>query len=134
MPLMGVYGYVLGFLGVFLVAFWAFDERDQSESVGETIERVGERAQTATGGVLGAAGSLATVLVAIFLTIGNELIMSTMSIAELVGTDPVLAGGVATGLLGVTVNAGFIQLKAWQLLAVVAVFLISGTVWRERAT
>ena len=130
----GVLGYVIGFLGVFLVAYWTFDERDQTEAWADTIERVGERSKTATGGVLGAATSLASVLTAIFLTIGAELTSSTMRITELIATDPVLSGGVATGLAGVSANAGWIPLKTWQLIALVAAFLIVGTVWRERTT
>ena len=93
--LLGNWKYVVGFLGVFLIAYWAFDERDQTETVGETIERVAERSQSATGGVVGAAGSIAVVVIATVSTIGSELVMSGMRIANLVGTDPVLSGGVA---------------------------------------
>jgi len=126
--------YAIGFIGVFLVAYWTFDERDQSENLAEMVERVGERAQSTTGGLLGAAGSLGVVAVSIVITIGNELTTSGMRIVELVSTDPVLAGGVATGLTGVAVDAGFLTLKTWQLLALVAAFLIVGTIWRERQT
>lgn len=132
--MLGIAGYVVGFLGIFLIAYWVFDERDQSENMAETIENVGERAQTVTGGVFGAAGSLGVVAVSIVITVGNELTMSSMRIVELVSTDPVLSGGVATGLTGVAANAGLLGLSTMQLLGLVAAFLIIGTVWRERQT
>jgi hypothetical protein len=124
--------YVVGFLGVFWIAFWAFDERDQSESIGDLIERVGERSRSATGGLFGAAGSLGVVAIALISTIGTELVMSGSRIAELIATDPVLAGGVGTALLGTSAHAGLIPIKTWQLVALVGAFLIFGVIWRER--
>lgn len=124
--------YIVGFLGVFLVAYWTFDERDQSGSIGETIERVGERARSTTGGVFGAAGSLAVVAVSIIVTIGSELVTSSMRIVEIVGMDPVLSGGVLTGLLGTLGLSGTVNITALQFLALVGLFLIAGTIWRER--
>jgi len=132
--MMGYAMYGIGFLAIFLVAYWMFDERDQSENWAETIERTGERAQSVTGGAFGAAGSLAIVAVSIVITIGNELTMSTMRIVELISTDPVLSGGVATALTGIAADAGLLELSTLQLLGIVAAFLIAGTVWRERQT
>ncbi|MCO8254547.1 hypothetical protein NKF26_12110 [Haladaptatus sp. AB618] len=128
----GYLAYIVGFLAVFLLAYWTFDERDQTETWGDTIERVGERSTSATGGLIGAAGSLTVVLIALVSTIGTQLTESGMRIVELISTDPVLSGGVATGLTGVFNNAGIVSLSTVQLLGIVAVFLIAGTIWRER--
>ncbi|WP_231183499.1 hypothetical protein [Haladaptatus sp. DYF46] len=130
----GMLAYIVGFLAVFLLAYWTFDERDQTDTWADTVEKVGERSTTATGGLIGAAGSLALVLIALLTTIGQQLAMSGGRIVELIATDPVLSGGVATGLTGVVSNAGFVSLSTLQLLGIVALFLIVGTIWRERQT
>jgi hypothetical protein len=125
--------YIVGFLAVFLLAFWTFDEKDQSDSIGDTVERVGERATSATGGVVGAAGSLAVGIIAVMSTIGDELVMSVMEIVGIVGGDPVLAGGVATGLLGAGGLSGAVAIKPWQFVVVVLGLLVIGVIWREQS-
>ncbi|MEA5387236.1 hypothetical protein VB779_09350 [Haloarculaceae archaeon H-GB11] len=120
----------VGFLALFLAAYWWFDERDQSDSVGDAIERVGRRAEVATGGVVGAAGSLAVVVIAILSTIGDELVMSGMQIAGILGSDPVLSGGVLTGILGVLGMNGTVSIATWQYAVVVVALLVVAVVWR----
>lgn len=130
--LMGYWEYITGFLALFLLAYWTFDEKDQSDSIGDTVERVGERAQSATGGVVGAAGSLMVAIIAVMWTIGDELVMSGMQIAGMLGTDPVLAGGVISALAGTVGLAGIVTVKAWQFgLFAVAVIAV-GVIWRTR--
>ncbi|MBV0925016.1 hypothetical protein KTS45_12495 [Halomicroarcula limicola] len=122
--------YITGFLALFLVAYWTFDERDQSKTVGDTIESVGERAQSATGGVVGAGGSLALAVIAVMSTIGQELVFSLMQIAGIAGSDPVLAGGVVTGLVGTAGLSGALPVKAWQFGLIAVSILAIGVVWR----
>lgn len=131
--LMQYWEYIVGFLAVFLMAYWTFDEKDQSDSIGDTVERVGERATSATGGVVGAAGSLMVGIIAVLSTIGDELVMSLMEIASILGGDPVLAGGVATGFLGLGGLGGVVPIKTWQFAVVVVLFLSIGVIWRENS-
>lgn len=124
--------WIIGFLAVFLLAYWTFDERDQTEAWADTIERVGERARTTTGGLVGAAGSLAIVAIAMITTIGTELVESSLRIATIIGMDPVLSGGFLTGVLGWLGIRGSLQVEAWQFGLIVVALLIGGVIWRER--
>jgi len=128
LALIGEYGwYALGFLTAGMLAFWWFDERDQTENVAETVERVGERARVVTGGLFGGLGSLIVVLVSIFVTIGNELVMSFTELVPLIETAPALVGQVLLGLLAMANMEGYVPLKPWQFGAVfIALVLATG--------
>jgi len=120
-------GYILGFLAVGLLAYWTFDERDQTENIAETVERVGERAQTVTGGLFGGLGSLIVVLVSIFVTIGNELVLSFTQLVPMLQSAPAVVGQVLLGLLALGNLEGYVPLKPWQLGAIfIAVLLATG--------
>jgi hypothetical protein len=120
-------GYILGFLAVGLLAYWTFDERDQTESIAETVERVGYRAETVTGGLFGGLGSLIVVLVSIFVTIGNELVMSFTQLVPWIQMAPAVVGQVIIGGLALLNVEGYVPMKPWQLGAfVIAVLLATG--------
>lgn len=119
--------YALGFLTAGMLAFWWFDERDQSENLAETVERVGERARVVTGGLFGGLGSLIVVLVSIFVTIGNELVMSFTELVPFIETAPALVGQVLLGLLAMANLEGYVPLKPWQFGAIfIAILLATG--------
>jgi Flp pilus assembly pilin Flp len=120
-------GYILGFLAVGLLAYWTFDERDQTENIAETVERVGERAETVTGGLFGGLGSLIVVLVSIFVTIGNELVMSFTQLVPMLQSAPAVVGQVLLGLLALGNLEGYVPMKPWQFGAIfIAVLLATG--------
>lgn len=104
----------IGLFGVGLLLFWWFDERNDSNSAAETVERVGGRAETVTGGVFGALGSLAVVLVSIALTIGEQLLMTAGELGDLVGQAPVVLGHIAVGVLAWVGLSGMVSLSASQ--------------------
>lgn len=119
--------YVLGFLTVGMLAYWTFDERDQTENLAETVERVGERARVVTGGIFGGLGSLIVVLVSIAVTIGNELVMSFTELAPLIESAPALVGQVLLGLLAMANLEGYVPLEPWQFGAIfIATLLVTG--------
>jgi len=120
-------GYALGFLAVGLLAYWTFDERDQTENIAETVERVGDRAQSVTGGLFGGLGSLIVVLVSIFVTIGNELVMSFTQLVPMLQSAPAIVGQVLLGLLALGNLEGYVPLKPWQFGAIfIAILLATG--------
>lgn len=120
-------GYILGFLAVGLLAYWTFDERDQTENIAETVERVGDRAQSVTGGLFGGLGSLIVVLVSIFVTIGNELVMSFTQLVPMLQSAPAIVGQVLLGLLALGNLEGYVPLKPWQFGAIfIAILLATG--------
>lgn len=125
--LLAQYGwYVIGFLTVGMLAFWWFDERDQTENAAETVERVGERARVVTGGLFGGLGSLIVVIISIGVTIGNELVMSLGQIAPWVMEAPAVTGQVLLGLLAMANLEGYVPLKPWQFGTVfIAVLLVT---------
>ena len=113
-------GYILGFLAVGLLAYWTFDERDQTENIAETVERVGYRAETVTGGLFGGLGS-------IFVTIGNELVLSFTQLVPMLQSAPAVVGQVLLGLLALGNLEGYVPLKPWQFGAIfIAVLLVTG--------
>jgi Flp pilus assembly pilin Flp len=120
-------GYILGFLAVGMLAYWTFDERDQTENIAETVEAVGDRAETVTGGLFGGLGSLIVVLVSIFVTIGNELVMSFTQIVPFLQMAPAVVGQVLIGLLAMANMEDWVPLKPWQFGAIfIAVLLATG--------
>ena len=120
-------GYILGFLAVGMLAYWTFDERDQTENIAETVERVGDRAQSVTGGLFGGLGSLIVVLVSIFVTIGNELVLSFTQLVPMLQSAPAVVGQVLLGLLALGNLEGYVPLKPWQFGAIfIAVLLVTG--------
>lgn|GEM_PF-6625113 len=128
LSLIGEYGwYVIGFLTVGMLAYWTFDERNQTENMAETVERVGERARVVTGGIFGGLGSLIVVLVSIFVTIGNELVMSFAQLAPWVQSAPAVVGQILLGGLALLNLEGYVPLEPWQFGGVfIAVLLATG--------
>jgi hypothetical protein len=107
-------GYVVGLFALGLIAYWWFDERTDTDDSQETVERVSERARVFTGGVVGSFGSLVIGIIAIFATIGNELIAALGPLGPLVMEFPALTGEVLLGLLALANLEGYIPLQTWQ--------------------
>ncbi len=113
--LMNNWEFAIGLLAVGSLAYWWFDEREDSDSAAETIERVGSRAETVTGGIVGGFGSLLVVFASIGLTIGGQLAETGMMLNELLGGIPVIVGHMLFGLLTFAGLSGAIPLSVQQL-------------------
>lgn len=101
----------IGLLALGMLAYWTFDERRDTDSAGETIERVGERADSAFGGLVGAFGSLVTVVLTILITIGNQLLMIGVQLNDLVEA-PVVIGHLIAGALAYGGFRGYFPISA----------------------
>lgn len=124
------WSYAIGFLVFGMLMYWTFDERDQTESIAETVEAVGERSRSATGGLVGALGSLVVVIISIGITIGRELVMSLNEIAPFVMEAPAITGQVVIGILALLNVEGYVPMEPWQLGLVVLSIILVTTLWK----
>ena len=115
---------IVGLVGVGLLVFWWFDERDDGDRWEDTIEKVGERAQAATGGAVGAFGSLVVVVFGVAATIGQQLVATIGELSGPVAEFPALVGSSAIGLLGTLGLSGFVSIKAWQFGVIVLAIIV----------
>jgi hypothetical protein len=122
--------YAVGFLVFGMLMYWTFDERDQTESIADTVEAVGERSRAATGGLVGALGSLVVVIISIGITIGQELVMSLNEIAPFVMEAPAITGQVVIGILALLNVEGYVPMKPWQLGLVILSIILVTTLWK----
>lgn len=106
---------IIGLLAVGLLAYWWFDERGDSNSAADTVERVGGRAEVATGGVVGAFGSLVAVLASIALTIGTEISQAGMMVNEVLGGFSALAGHFVFAIVTFLGVGGYVPISVQQL-------------------
>lgn len=113
--LINVGSLVVGLGAVGMLAFWVFDELEDAADKADLVERVGGRAETVTGGVVGGFGSLVVVVISIFMTIGSELARTGGELAPLIQAAPAVAGEVVIGLLAMASMAGHVPLKPWQM-------------------
>jgi hypothetical protein len=117
----------VGLLAVGLLVYWTLDERRMTSSAGETIERVGARAESVTGGVVGAFGSLVVVLISIAMTVGMEVASTGGDIVPLVTSAPVVVGHTLFGLLTFLGLTGTVPLTTvelgWLFLIITAIAL-----------
>ncbi|WP_049934657.1 hypothetical protein [Haloplanus natans] len=100
---------ILGLAALGLLVYWYLDERGESAS--DTVESVGERADSFFGGAIGATGSLITVVASIAVTIGRELLM-TGSMLNQVVEAPVVIGHVIVGALAYGGFRGYFPINA----------------------
>lgn len=101
----------LGLAALGLLVYWYLDERGSEQSAAATVERVGERADDFFGGLVGATGSLLTVVATIAVTIGNQLLM-TGSMLNSVVEAPALIGHVIVGALAYGGFRGYFPINA----------------------
>lgn len=125
----------VGLFAFGLLAFWWLTERQEADDAAETVERVGQRAETVTGGLVGSFGSLMVVLASIGVTIGNELLQTGAMLNDILGGAPVLVGHliwggiVFLGLQGYLGGITVMQLGyAFFTITVVALLLRYGSV------
>ncbi len=130
MVLSGTLWTIIGLAALGTLAYWYFDERQQTETAAETVENVGSRAETVTGGFVGAIGSLLVVVASIAVTIGTELMSSAGQLGDLLGNAPLLVGHVLAGVLGYLGISGLLSVQQWGfafiLVTIVALFLKYG--------
>jgi hypothetical protein len=124
------WSYGVGFLVFGMLAYWTFDERDQTESIAETVERVGERSQVATGGLVSALTSLVLVIISIGITIGQELVMSLNQLLPFIMEAPAITGQVVIGLLALLNVEGYVPMKPWQLGTVIISVIVVTSLWK----
>lgn len=118
---------LIGLLAVGLLVYWLLDEREDASDVSDLIEGVGGRAESATGGVVGAFGSLVIVITSIMLTVGRELLATTGDLGMLVEGVPVVIGHILVGVLAWAGFTGAIQMDAstfgWAFILITIVAL-----------
>lgn len=105
----------VGLLAMGLLAYWIFDERGETDSAAETVEKVGERADGFFGGVVGAFGSLAVVVTSIVVTLGDQIVMTIAQLDMIIGNVPVLVGHFLFGLLTFLGLGGIIPISEEML-------------------
>jgi hypothetical protein len=101
----------IGLLALGMLAYWTFDERRNTDSAAGTVERVGERADSALGGIVGAFGSLVTVVLTILITVGNQIMMVGVQLNDLVEA-PVVIGHIIAGALAFGGFRGYFPINA----------------------
>lgn len=118
---------LIGLLAVGLLVYWLLDEREDANDASDLIEGVGGRAESATGGVVGAFGSLVIVITSILLTVGRELLATTGDLGMLVEGVPVVIGHLLIGVLAWAGLTGAIQMDAstfgWVFILITVVAL-----------
>jgi hypothetical protein len=91
----------LGGVVLLALAIWTFQEREEGDSAGETVDSVGSRAEGAAGGILSGTRALLLSLLAIVGTVVAEVMQLFNDLGSLIDTAPLLAGHLAYGLLSV---------------------------------
>lgn len=123
----------IGLLAVGLLAYWILDERKDADDPSETIEGVGERADSFFGVGLGAFGSLVVVVISIVITIGNQFAMLGGELVELATNGPpLLLSNLAGTLLAYAGLSGLVPVNATAYAIVVLALIVVAYGWRER--
>lgn len=93
--------WLVGALLAGLFAYWWWDERNshETQSAGETVDRVTNRAEAATGGLLSGVRSLIVGLAGIGMTVAVEFLHLTSELNEMFGGIPFVIGYVVYGVL-----------------------------------
>jgi hypothetical protein len=118
----------IGLFALALVLYWTFDERSDTSSAGETIEKVGERAEVVTNGFLGALGSLAVVGASIAIAIGSQLLELGVALNDLLGHIPFLAGYLVFGVVSMLGIEGRLPVSQMQLGWIFILILVVGLI------
>lgn len=99
--------WLLGVLLTGLVTYWWWDERSEAESAGETVDRVTDRAESATGGALGGFRSLVIGVLGIVGTVIVEMMQFAGELNQLLGGIPFIIGYFLYGVIswaGISLN------------------------------
>lgn len=120
----------IGLFALALVLYWTFDERGETSSAGETIERVGERAEVVTNGLFGAVGSLLVVAASIALAIGTQLLELGAALNDLLGHVPFLVGYIVFGAISYLGLEGDLPITQMQLGWIFLLILVVGLILR----
>lgn len=90
-----------GGLVVVALLYFVFDEREEGDSAGETIDSVGDRTEGAVGGLLSGTRALLLSLVAVLGTVFAEVLQLFNDVSRMIDTAPLLAGHLAYGVLSI---------------------------------
>jgi len=91
--------WLVGALLTALLAYWWYEERQEAESPGETVDRVTDRAEGATGGALSGFRALVVGIASIATTVAMELLGMAADLNALLGGVPYLVGYAVYGVL-----------------------------------
>jgi len=91
--------WLVGALLAALLTYWWWDERNEYEdqSPGETVDRVTNRAESATGGALSGFRALLLGLASIGMTVAVEVLQFASELNDLLGGVPFVVGYVIYG-------------------------------------
>ncbi|WP_435099612.1 hypothetical protein [Halarchaeum sp. P4] len=91
--------WLLGALLTAMLAYWWWDEREDAESAGETVDGITDRMESVTGGALSGFRALVVGLVGIGGTVAIEFMHLASDLNGLLGGVPFLVGYLLYGLL-----------------------------------
>lgn len=118
-----------GGLVVVALLYFVYDEREDGDSAGDTIDAVGDRAEGAASGILSGTRALLLSLVAILGTVFAEILQLFNDVSSMVDTAPIIAGHLAYGILsvfGVELGIERSQL-GMAFIAITAIAILWGT-------
>ncbi|QZX98730.1 hypothetical protein [Halobaculum rubrum] len=111
-----------------LIIYWIADEAGDAADRVETVERVTDRAERATGGVLSGTRALLVGFVGIGLTAAGEVLGLAAVLNELLGGVPYLVGMLLYG--GLSLAGIYVDVRPSTLgIAFVIVFLVVSMIW-----
>jgi hypothetical protein len=84
--------WAIGALLAGLITYWWWDERGDAESPGDTVDRVTDRAEAATGGTLSGFRALLVGLASIGMTVAVEVLQLASELNEMLGGVPFVVG------------------------------------------
>ncbi|MFC6785416.1 hypothetical protein ACFQFH_05665 [Halobaculum halobium] len=120
--------WVIGATLFALIAYWAVDEGRDADDRVETVERVTDRAENATGGFLSGARALLLGFAGIGVTVAGELLGLATALNELLGGVPYLVGMLLYG--GLSFAGVYLDVRPATLgIAFLIVFMTVSMMW-----
>jgi len=96
-------------IGIFLIGlltYWVYDEAEEAAGTEDTIRRVSDRAERATGESVRGTRALAVGVLGILMTVGVEVLAFGAELNMLLGNVPFVVGTVVVAALGYLGMAG----------------------------
>jgi hypothetical protein len=111
-----------------LIAYWIADEAGEAADRVETVERVTDRAENATGGLLSGTRALLLGVAGIAITTAGELLGLATALNELLGGVPYLVGMLLYG--GLSFAGVYLNVRPETLgITFLIVFLVVTMMW-----
>lgn len=114
-------------IGLFLtgmLAYWWFDERDERPGAKGTVVGVGNRADNALAGFMGAAAALVLVLISIVSSIGLELANTLGYLVDPIAAAPSVTGEIVISILALAGLGGVISLSLAKWVGIFAAVMV----------